>query len=97
MNWEGFRRKKSWPNLRYYPGICLKELRKTMKGFSQDSKFLGRDLNGGPPEYEECLKDYDVQSVFLKYGKLWKKSGRKCVPIMSCDINISSLNESLQK
>jgi hypothetical protein len=28
MNWKGCGRKKSWPNLRYYPGICLEGLRK---------------------------------------------------------------------
>jgi hypothetical protein len=24
MNWKGFGRRRSWPNLRYFPGICLK-------------------------------------------------------------------------
>jgi hypothetical protein len=36
MNWEGYGRKQSLPNLRYYPGMCLKELRKTTKDFSQE-------------------------------------------------------------
>jgi hypothetical protein len=31
MNWKGFGTKKSWPNLRYYPGILQEELRKTTK------------------------------------------------------------------
>jgi hypothetical protein len=31
MNWKGYGRKRSQPNLRYYPGICLEELRKTIK------------------------------------------------------------------
>jgi hypothetical protein len=31
MNWKGFGTQQSWPNLRYYPGICLEELRKTTK------------------------------------------------------------------
>jgi hypothetical protein len=52
MNWKGFERKRSWPNLRYYPNICLEGLRKTTKIPSQDSRFPGRDLNPGPPEYE---------------------------------------------
>jgi hypothetical protein len=30
MNWREFGRKQSWPDLRYCPGICLEELRKTM-------------------------------------------------------------------
>jgi len=31
MNRKGFGRKRLWPNLRYYPGIHLKRLRKTTK------------------------------------------------------------------
>jgi hypothetical protein len=31
MNWKGCGRKWLWPNLRYYPSVCLEELRKTMK------------------------------------------------------------------
>jgi hypothetical protein len=52
MNWEGCGRKRSWTNSRYYPGICLEGLRKTMKNLSQDSRSPGRDLNPGPLEYE---------------------------------------------
>jgi hypothetical protein len=43
---------RSWPNLRYYPGIFLKRLRKTTKNFSQDSRSPGREMNPGPLEYE---------------------------------------------
>jgi hypothetical protein len=52
MNWKGCGRKRSCPNKRYYPGICLEELRKTMKDLSQDSRSPGRDLKPGTPEYE---------------------------------------------
>jgi hypothetical protein len=52
MNWKGCGRKRSWPNLRYYSGICQERLRKTTKNLSQDSRSLGRDLNPGRPEYE---------------------------------------------
>jgi hypothetical protein len=34
--------------LRYYPGICLEELRKTTERHCQDSQSLGWDLNLGP-------------------------------------------------
>jgi hypothetical protein len=37
---------------RYYPGISLEKLRKTTNNFSQYSRYPGRDLNKGPPEYE---------------------------------------------
>jgi hypothetical protein len=36
MNWKGCGRKVSWPNLIYYPGICLQRLKKTTKILSQD-------------------------------------------------------------
>jgi hypothetical protein len=29
MNLKEYGRKWSWPNLRYYPGICMEGLRKT--------------------------------------------------------------------
>jgi hypothetical protein len=52
MNSKGYGKKRSWPNLRYCPGICLDGLRKTTKKLSQDSKSVGRDLNPGPPDYK---------------------------------------------
>jgi hypothetical protein len=52
MNRKECGRKQSWPNLRYYPGICLGGLRKTTKKFSQDSRSPGSDLNTGPPLHE---------------------------------------------
>jgi hypothetical protein len=30
VNWTGCGRKQLWPNLRYYTGICLEQLRKTI-------------------------------------------------------------------
>jgi hypothetical protein len=42
----------SCPHLWYYPGIGMDGLRKTTKLLSQNSWFLGRDFNTGPPEYE---------------------------------------------
>jgi hypothetical protein len=43
------------PNLKHYPDICLGELRKTMKGFSQNSRSPARNFNPGPSEYEAGL------------------------------------------
>jgi hypothetical protein len=40
-------------NLKYCSGIWLEGLRKTTKYISQDSRFLNRDLNPGPPEHEK--------------------------------------------
>jgi hypothetical protein len=52
MTWKGFGRKQSWPNLRYYPGIYLEGLRKTMKNLSHYSQSSGQDLNLAPPKNE---------------------------------------------
>jgi hypothetical protein len=51
MNWKGYGRKWSWPNLRQYPSICLETQKKHEKFRSNPS--LGQDLNMGPPKYEE--------------------------------------------
>jgi hypothetical protein len=37
MNWTKCGRKRAWPDLKYYPRICVKELRKTIK----DLKIFG--------------------------------------------------------
>jgi hypothetical protein len=55
-----------WPDLSYYPGICLEELKKTTGHLSHDSRFPGRDLNTEPPTFEGCeLLGHDVRSVTL--------------------------------
>jgi hypothetical protein len=55
MNWEKCGRKRWRVNIRYYPGICLEGLRRTTKPLIQDSRYPGRDMNPGPPEYEAAL------------------------------------------
>jgi hypothetical protein len=52
MNLKGFGRKRSWPNLRYYPGIRLKRVRKTSKTSIKIAGHRSRDLNPEPSEYE---------------------------------------------
>jgi hypothetical protein len=52
MNWRVHERKRLWPILRYYPGICLEGLWKTTKNVSRYSRSPGRDLNPGPSKYE---------------------------------------------
>jgi hypothetical protein len=58
--------KRSWPNLRYYPGICLDGLSKTTRNLSQDSRSAFRDLNPEPPEQEpsssvSIVSDYGLE------------------------------------
>jgi hypothetical protein len=42
MNWKGWRRERSWFNLKYYRSIYLKWLTKTTKRLSQDIPFPSR-------------------------------------------------------
>jgi hypothetical protein len=42
---ERYGKKRPWPDLIKYPGICLKGLRKATKMLGQDSQSLGRDFN----------------------------------------------------
>jgi hypothetical protein len=52
--WTGYGRKQSCRNLNYYSSTCLEGLRKTTKNLtvSHNNRFLGLDLNPGPPIYE---------------------------------------------
>jgi hypothetical protein len=52
MNWKGYGRKRSCPNLSYYPGICLEGLGKITKKINQVNRSQGRDIKPRPPEYE---------------------------------------------
>jgi hypothetical protein len=52
MKWKVCGRKRPWPNVRYHPGICLEEPRKTTKILSTDSRSPGQHLKPGPPESE---------------------------------------------
>jgi hypothetical protein len=51
-NWKGFGRKRSWRDLRYYPGTRLEGLSKTMKTSIRIAGRRGRDINPRSPEFE---------------------------------------------
>jgi hypothetical protein len=51
INSKGCGRKRPRTNLMYYPGNCLEGLIKPRIN-CQDNKFMGSDMNTGPPEYE---------------------------------------------
>jgi hypothetical protein len=53
--------------LSYTQGIRLEKLRKIARNFSQDNRYLSRDLNPGHPEYKPL--DHDVRLQILKYLK----------------------------
>jgi hypothetical protein len=70
MDWKGFGRKRTRPNLKYYPGIRLEGLRKTTENLIHDSRCPGRDLNPGPPEYEAGVLTRPRRSVPL-HADVW--------------------------
>jgi hypothetical protein len=43
--------KRSWPDLSFSLGLCLEDLRKNKRNFSQDSRSPGLDLKPGPDDY----------------------------------------------
>jgi hypothetical protein len=47
INWKGHGRKRLWPNLKFYSGTCLEDLRKTTENLSQDSRSLGPIFESG--------------------------------------------------
>jgi hypothetical protein len=57
-------------HLRYYPGICLMGLRKTMKTLSYDSLSSGRDLNPTPPEYEAGVQNNQQRHLVARMEEI---------------------------
>jgi hypothetical protein len=51
INWKDVEGSGRGLIFRYNP-ICLQGLRETKKNISENSRYPGRDLNLGPPEYE---------------------------------------------
>jgi hypothetical protein len=63
LNWKGCGEKWTWPNLRYYAGICFEGLRKTTDNISQESQSRGWDLNAGCNEYEAGLPTSELHHL----------------------------------
>jgi hypothetical protein len=57
--------KRWWPNLCYYPGMCLGVLRKTTEKLSQDSQSPCWFFNAGRVEYQHELR---VPTTWLRRG-----------------------------
>jgi hypothetical protein len=72
MNWKGCGRKRSWPNLRYWPGTSLQILRETNTG--QDSRSAGPRFE---PRTSECKVAASQLRVFAK-KKFCARSGVRC-------------------
>jgi hypothetical protein len=65
-----------WPNLKYYPNICLVGQRKCMMKLRHYSESGCQDLNQGPPKYEV--------GVLTTHGHIYK------INIQSCAIHINT-------
>jgi hypothetical protein len=77
MNLKGCGRKRSWPNLRSYLGICLERLRKT-KDLNIDRRSPFRDLNPGPSEYESGVLTTRSRRSVGKHESLKYAGPRSC-------------------
>jgi hypothetical protein len=70
MNWKVFGSNGSWPNLRYYPGICLERLRHPRKTSIRIAGCWDQDFNPGPPEYG-VLTVRPLRSTLLQVGQIF--------------------------
>jgi hypothetical protein len=66
MNCKGCGRKRSWPNLKYYPDIFLEGLNKTRIS-CQASRYAAQDLNRGPAEYEASVTTTGLRRSFVMH------------------------------
>jgi hypothetical protein len=65
INWKGYGGKRPLPNLRYYPGICLEGLRKTMKCLNHNCLSPGRYFNPEvPPRTKQSATQLAAIMVF---------------------------------
>jgi hypothetical protein len=55
INWKGYRKKRSWANLRYHLFICLDRLKKKHENFNQVNRTPDRDLNPGRSQYIKII------------------------------------------
>jgi hypothetical protein len=74
MNWNGCGRRRSWPNLRYYPSICLEGPKKTTRNLS------GEPVSG--PRFQPGTSRIQIRS----FNHSTKKSGVS--EVWLCMINL---------
>jgi hypothetical protein len=55
INLKSYGTTRSWPNLRYHQGICLKGMIKTTEILSHDSRSLGRYVRPVSSEHDEVF------------------------------------------
>jgi len=71
-NWKGRERERLWRILKYYFGLCLEGMRKTMNNLCQGTLYPGRELNQVPPDRETRL--LTIQSQLPTYLKALSSS-----------------------
>jgi hypothetical protein len=71
-----------WYNLRYSPGIILKELRKGTKNISQNSRSSSLGMNLGSPEYVNHMTSTFRRRCRLEDRRMYlRKIGLDCTSI----------------
>jgi hypothetical protein len=71
MEWKGYGKKQSWPNLWLCPAICMAGLRKTMGNLRLASCF-SRDVNPTLPEYNlQALSLLQISALHLASKESW--------------------------
>jgi hypothetical protein len=65
MNRKGCGRNKSYLILRYYSGICLEEMKRTVKHINGDSRCPDRDSNRPLPKYKSEALPLEPVNLFF--------------------------------
>jgi hypothetical protein len=58
MNWKRYERKRSWPNLRYCPGIYVVELRKIIKNLKPQWSVSGSRFEPGTSRIQSRIANH---------------------------------------
>jgi hypothetical protein len=66
----GYGKKRSWPDLRSFPGIYVVRLRETTRNLSQDSRSAGQDLNPGSLKYRTGVLTIKTGRSVLTLGTI---------------------------
>lgn len=70
MTWKRYWRKRSWPNQRFCPDLCINKLKKTTEHLSQDIRCPVAELNRTPPNTVHNL-ERSCSVILLRSCHVW--------------------------